>query len=266
MKGQIRSNDGSVLAQTVVLEDGREERYYPYGALFDHAVGYASMGKTGIESLGNFYMLSSHTNVLEQVVRGLAGEKNPGDDVYTTLNMRLQQAACDGLGDHKGAVLVLEPDTGKILAMVSKPGYDANVLEENWEQLVADQGSAGLLNRGTQGLYPPGSIFKLVTLLEYIREHPDTYEAYRFDCDGVFEADGYTIQCYHQTAHGSQTLAQAFANSCNGAFASLGLSLDMRGMAQTAEELLYNQELPLSIEYSKSTFSPLEDARAWEIS
>ncbi len=266
VKGRIRSDDGTILAQTVVSEDGQEVRTYPYGSLFDHVVGYESMGKTGLESLGSFYMLSSHVNMLEQVIRELAGEKSPGDDIYTTLDMDLQQTAYDALGDRRGAVVVLEPDTGKILAMVSKPGYDPNGLEESWEQLAADEESARLLNRSTQGLYPPGSIFKIVTLLEYIRENPDTYKDYRFECDGVYEAEGYTIQCYHQTAHGSQNLEQAFANSCNGAFADLGFSLDNRGLVRTAEELLYNQELPLSVAYNKSTFTLPDDARDWEIS
>lgn len=266
VKGQIRSNDGSVLARTTVDQDGQETRKYPFGPLFAHAVGQDFMGKTGLESLGEFYMLSSHTNMLERVVRELAGEKSPGDDIYTTLDVQLQQIAYDELGDRKGAVIALEPDTGKILVMVSKPGYDANLLEEEWELLVKDSENARLLNRGTQGVYPPGSIFKIVTLLEYLRENPDGYETYRFNCDGIFEADGYKIQCYHQIAHGSQTLAQAFANSCNGAFASLGLSLDIQSLNQTAEELLYDQELPLAVEYKKGSFALSEDAREWEIS
>lgn len=69
----------------------------------------------------------------------------------------------------------MEPDTGKILAMVSKPGFDPNQLSSQWESLISgDNTEAQLLNRAAQGVYPPGSTFKIVTLLEYIREHPDT--------------------------------------------------------------------------------------------
>lgn len=110
--------------------DGEENetRVYPFGDIFDHAVGYSTKGKTGIEALANFYLLTSHVNLMEQVGNELTGNKNPGDDVYTTLDTELQQAAYTALGARKGVVIAMEPDTGKILAIVSKPGYDPNSL------------------------------------------------------------------------------------------------------------------------------------------
>ncbi len=266
LRGQILSDDGTVLARTLTEEDGTEIRQYPFGGLFAHVVGYTSKGKTGLEALGNFYMLTSHVNLLEQVVTELSGEKNPGDNVYTTLDVGLQQAASAALGDQNGAVVVLEPDTGKILALVSKPGFDPNTVAQDWEALTEEEGGqARLLNRACQGLYPPGSIFKLVTALEYMRECPDSFSQYEFDCDGRFEAGDYTIQCYHKTAHGKVDLESAFANSCNGAFANLGLELDLGRLAGTAEELLYNRELPLSLAYNKSSYTMAEGADAWEV-
>lgn len=265
VRGKIRSNNGTVLAETLVGEGGAETRSYPYGPLFAHAAGYLTRGKTGLEAIGNFYMLTSHINLAEQVVRELSGGKNPGDDIYTTLDVELQQTAWDALGDRKGAVVVMEPDTGKILAMVSKPGYDPNTLNQDWEWMVEDEdGQARLLNRATQGLYPPGSVFKLVTLLEYIREHPEDYKDFRFDCGGIYEEGEYKIQCYNRTAHGSVSLEEAFANSCNGAFASMGLGLDKARTRRTAEELLYNSQLPLAVAYSQSAFRMEEDADTWE--
>jgi len=160
----------------------------------------------------------------------------------------------------------MEPDTGKILAMVSTPDFDPNAVADIWEDLISGENNqAQLLNRAAQGLYPPGSTFKIVTLLEYIREHPKDYQDFRFDCDGYFEYKGAKIQCYHGNAHGSQDLAQAFANSCNGAFASLGLKLDLFSLSQTAEELLFNREQPLALPYTKSRFSMKEGAQIWEI-
>lgn len=266
LRGKILSSDGAVLARTETGEDGSETRVYPYGELFAHVVGYSTKGKTGLESLGNFYMLTSHVNLIDQVVAELSGMKRPGDHVVTTLDLELQQTASDALGDRRGAVVVMEPDTGKILAMVSKPAYDPNTLEQDWEQLIsADNDQAQLLNRASQGLYPPGSTFKIVTLLEYIREHPQDYDQYHFDCDGYYEHGDYTIQCYHGTAHGSETLASAFANSCNGAFAGLGLELNLKRLEETAEMALFNRDLPFSMAYSKSRFSMTEGANDWEI-
>ena len=112
IRGEILSNDGTVLAKTNVAEDGTEVREYPYGSLFAHVVGYSDQGKTGLESLANFYLLSSHMNLVEQAVNELSDAKNLGDQVVTTLDVGLQQAASDALGDRRGAVVVMEPDTG----------------------------------------------------------------------------------------------------------------------------------------------------------
>ena len=267
VRGRILAADGTVLAENRTDGEGNETRIYPFGTVFDHVVGYSSNGKTGIESLANFYLLTSHVNLAEQVVNELGGTKSQGDDVYTTLDPELQQAAWAALGDHRGAVIAMEPDTGKILAMVSKPGYDPNTLAQDWEVLNADQGGQSpLLNRAAQGLYPPGSTFKIVTALEYMREHPQDYKDYRFDCSGTYVNGDYTIRCYHGESHGSQDFVQAFANSCNGAFASLGLELNLASLKGTAEELLFNRELPLTgFPYKESSFVMEPGAGTWEI-
>ena len=120
VRGSILSDDGTALAETLVDESGGETRSYPYGSLFAHVVGYSGQnGKTGLEALGNFYLLSSHVNLAEKVFNELIGSKNVGDNIVTTLNLELQQVASDALGDRRGAVIVMEPDTGKVLAMVS---------------------------------------------------------------------------------------------------------------------------------------------------
>lgn len=267
VRGRILAADGTVLAENRTDGEGNETRIYPFGTVFDHVVGYSSNGKTGIESLANFYLLTSHVNLAEQVVNELGGTKSQGDDVYTTLDPELQQAAWAALGDRRGAVIAMEPDTGKILAMVSKPGYDPNTLAQDWEMLNADGGGQSpLLNRAAQGLYPPGSTFKIVTALEYMREHPQDYKDYRFDCSGTYVNGDYTIRCYHGESHGSQDFVQAFANSCNGAFASLGLELDLASLRGTAEELLFNRELPLTgFPYKESSFVMEPGAGTWEI-
>ena len=265
-RGRILDKSGTVLAETRTGEDGKEKRVYPYGELFSHVVGYSVRGKTGLEALGNFYLLTCHLNPVSQVTARLAGTKNPGDQIITSLDVRLQQAAGGALGGRKGVVAAMEPSTGRILAMVSNPGFDPNTVLEAWDTITADgDGQARLVNRASQGLYPPGSVFKIVMVLEYIREHPDDYEEFRFDCDGYFERGEYTIQCYHGNAHGSQNLSQAFANSCNGAFAAMGLEMDMQALAETAGELLFNRDQPVSLAYSQSRFLMGEEAGEWEI-
>ena len=182
VRGKILDKDGNVLAETTTAEDGSEYRYYPYGNLYAHVVGFSSQGKSGLESAENFELLTSHAFFLEKLKNEFQDEKNIGDNVITTLNTQLQEAAYNALGSYKGAVVVLEPSSGKILAMVSKPDFDPNTVAENWEFLSTDENSY-LLNRATQGAYAPGSTFKLVTALEYMREHGD-YNAYGYTCQG----------------------------------------------------------------------------------
>ena len=267
VRGKIMAGDGTVLAETQVDADGNETRGYYYGSVFDHAVGYSAKGKTGIEALANFYLLTSHVNLLEQVGNELSGRKNPGDNVYTTLDAELQQAAYAALGDRKGVVIAMEPDTGKVLAMVSKPGYDPNTLLQDWDWLTdGGNGEGQLLNRATLGLYPPGSTFKIVTALEYMREHPGGYRDYQFDCSGVYVNGDYRIKCYHGTAHGHQDFTRSFANSCNGAFSSLGLGLNLGAFRDTAKSLLFNSPLPITgLPYKQSSFQMGPGADTWEI-
>ena len=144
--------------------------------------------------------------------------------------------------------------------MVSKPDYDPNQIEEIWDSLVEDKESGVLLNRTTQGLYPPGSTFKIVTALEYMRENPDTYQNYGFQCNGSFSDGADRINCYHGQSHGSVNFARAFAKSCNASFANIGVELDKGEFQDTLDDLLFNQELPLELSYNKSRIEVYDDS------
>ena len=182
------------------------------------------------------------------------------DNVVTTLNYDLQDTAYEALGKYDGAIVVMEPSTGKILAMVSKPDYDPNNIAEDWDELTAeDSESSVLLNRATQGLYPPGSVFKIFTTLEYVHENSD-YEDYSFDCNGKFTEGDSVIHCYKNKRHGQEDLIGSFADSCNSSFASLGLTLDSDSFTELCDSLLFNTSLPLRFESSKSSFSLDADA------
>ncbi len=244
VRGNIVSSDGEVLARTDVSEDGTEERVYPYGNMFAHAVGYDSNGKSGLESEANFSLLTSHAFFLEQLENEFRGEKNMGDTVVTTLNTTLQSTAYQALGDRRGAVIALDPSTGKVLAMVSKPDFDPNTIEADWDTLVSDESNSSLLNRATMGQYPPGSTFKLVTALDYFRKK-GSLQGYSYLCEGSITLENHTIQCYNATVHGQEDFESAFANSCNCAFADVGTILGGSSLRDTAEELLFNHSLPM---------------------
>lgn len=250
-RGSIYARGGEILAQTEV-RDGQEERVYPYGRLFSHIVGYSTKGRTGVEALANYYLINTSVPLADKAANGAAGRKNPGDSVYTTLDVNLQQTADSQLGIYKGAVVVTEVSTGKILAMVSHPDFDPNEISDIWDSLLQDKDSSVLLNRALQGQYPPGSTFKIVTALGYIRENPDSYDSYAFRCGGYFKEGENRISCYHGTNHGQVDFESSFAKSCNASFANMGISLDRSLFRQTVDGLLFNQPLPVALPYSRS--------------
>lgn len=251
-RGSIYSASGEILAKTVEDEEGNERREYPYGNLFAHVVGYSVNGKMGVEAQTNYYLINSNAPLSQKAGLDAGGEKYPGDDVYTTLNVELQQVASTALGVYRGAIVVTEPSTGRILAMVSKPDFDPASIEEKWEELREDNESGTLLNRVTQGLYPPGSTFKIITALEYIRENPDNYSSYSYNCTGSLTRGEDRIQCYHGSVHGQVGFARSFAKSCNTSFANMGLMLNPKSFENTLSDLMFNEELPLNMNYSQS--------------
>ena len=182
----------------------------------------------------------------------------------TTLDADLQQAASDALGNFKGAVIVMEADTGKILAMVSKPDFDPNQIASNWETLNTDETNSPLLNRATSGSYAPGSVFKIVTTLAYMRQYSN-YSDYSYDCAGSITVDNTTIPCAGGNVHGHEDLRSSFANSCNSSFANLGLQLDIEGYRDTAKDLLFNSQLPSVLDYTKGSFVLDEESPTSEI-
>jgi len=251
-RGRIYAADGNLLAQTVENEDGSEKREYPYQSLFSHVVGYATNGRMGVEAQANYYLINSNAPLSQKAALDVSGEKYPGDDVYTTLNVELQQVASNALGIYQGAVIVTEPDTGKVLAMISKPDFNPELIADMWDELVQDEESSVLLNRATQGLYPPGSTFKIVTALEYIIENPDSYQTYSYNCTGAIKRGEDRIQCYHGSVHGTVGFERSFAKSCNTSFANMGFLLDRGRFRRTLDRLLFNQELPVAFNYNIS--------------
>lgn len=238
VRGTIETSDGKVIAETITDEDGNETRNYPYKNMFAHVGGYAMNGGSGLEAYNNVRLLTSHVFFAKQFANNLQEEKNLGDNIITTLDYDLQKTAYEALGNHRGAVVVMEPKTGKVLAMVSKPDYDPNDIEELWDSFLEDTSDkATLVNRATQGQYPPGSTFKILTLIEYLRENPDADNVYSYECKGKHaNEDGDIINCYHNTVHGTLNLQESFTHSCNSSFVNIGLSIDREKLVELCKD------------------------------
>ena len=263
-RGKILSRDGEELAVSEKDDSGKEVRKYPYDEVFAHAVGYVSKGKTGIEDFANYYLINSNIDLSKKVEYDNKGLKYPGDNVITTFDVDLQRIAYNALAGRRGAVVVTNPKTGEILAMVSRPGFNPNTLLEDWDNMIKDTtGNAMLLNRVTQGQYPPGSTFKIVTTLGYLKEHPTDYGDYRFSCSGRFSSEkGGTISCYHGQKHGNVDLEMSFAKSCNSSFANIGVGLKEETFDNVLSDLMFNEELPIDYRSKKSSAGYPEDKSA----
>ena len=263
IRGEIRDRNGVVLAESIKKEDNII-RLYPYERAFSHVIGYSHQGKTGIEALMDIDLLKSNLSVYDRFVSSIKGEEKQGDCAVTTLDTTLQLLANELLGENRGAIVAMEPSTGKILAMVSKPDFDPNYIENDWDFLLADTEKSPLLNRSTQGLYPPGSTFKILTTLAYLHKHLETDFVYF--CKGKEFFGNKELHCYNDKAHGRQNLEEAFSNSCNGAFAKMGQEISTDDLSVLCDRLLFNQPLPYPLPYSMSSFILSEEPSDAEIS
>ena len=261
-RGGIYASDReTILASTETWVDdegtAHQDRTYPFGRMYAHVVGYAPLGGSGLEEYFKYDLLHSDLPLSDKVkydeMDTADGRLYPGNNLITTLDPALQEAAYNAMGDYEGAVIVSDPATGRILAMVSKPDYDPNEIVQNWEDLLNDTTSGTLLNRVTQGMYPPGSTFKIVDAAALLTQDPEEMEDYDFTCTGVFEEDGDSIHCYEYEVHGEVDLTESFAHSCNSSFANIGTNvISTDQMERTLDTMLFNKDLPYDLPCSKS--------------
>jgi peptidoglycan glycosyltransferase len=241
-RGAILVN-GSPVAESVPSQDQFEyQREYPLPFRYAHVTGFYSYiyGASGVESNQNDILSGSDERLfVDRIVDMVSNTQPEGGAVSLTLDPQAQTAAFDAIQalgpDTKAAVVAIEPATGRILAMVSNPTYDPNVLashdlesvEDAWEQLISDE-SEPMFNRAIQEIYPPGSTFKLVTAaaaLESGDYEPDTMVPGGVALD-LPQTDNTLPNSGGGSCGGEQvTLTQALMVSCNVAFGALGLEL-----------------------------------------
>ena len=250
-RGTIYDKNGLVLAESV-LEDGSYYRTYPYGSVFSHVIGYAGLGGSGLESKYNLELQDPEWEIWQRIVNLATGDLIRGKELVTTLDTDLQQLVKDQLGKQRGAIVVMEPSTGKILAMVSYPDFDPNYIADNWDSLRQDEENSPLINRATQGAYPPGSVFKTVTVLAGLSGL--SMDNYEYDCAGRIIVGGNQIRCFDETVHGHVNLKSAFSVSCNSFFSQLGLDIGAEQLRLTADSLLFNYSYPFVLDHSTSSF------------
>ena len=199
-RGDILDREGEVIATSTRQEDGIYKREYPRGRMAAHITGYSSVGKTGVEAAENFELMKLHNELFQRVSSVVRKTELQGNSVALTMDMDIQTTAGNLLGSAKGAIVVMEPSTGRILALQAYPDFDPNTVEAQWDTLKEDADSP-LVNRATQGLYPPGSTFKTVTALAGM-EYLSDWQSFQVECTGERVFQDKVIHCYNNKVHG----------------------------------------------------------------
>ncbi|MEA4960265.1 peptidoglycan D,D-transpeptidase FtsI family protein [Lutispora sp.] len=257
IRGDIQDRNGVVLTSSKIHKNAIQ-RNYAYGRSFSHIIGYSAkaLGSTGIEALYDQELSSA--NAIETLKGKAKGEKIKGNAVKLTLDKTLQVYSSDLLKGKKGAIAALNPKTGEILALVSKPDYNPSNVTENWNDLIEDRNSP-LLNRALDGLYPPGSIFKVITTSSALNNN---YKDFEIDCSGKINIEGYEIKDSNDKAHGQIDLNRAFTLSCNSYFVSLGLELGNNNIYNEAIKFKFNKGIQGDIKSKSSNFSRKSDNKS----
>ncbi|MCI9889970.1 penicillin-binding protein 2 [Micrococcales bacterium 31B] len=268
-RGAIIVNGNAVASSVSVDDSYGYQREYADGPLYAAVTGYYSVivGRSGLENSMNEDLNGNADALFYQRISSLlSGNKNTGATVELTIDPATQQAAADALGDQRGAVVALDVTTGKILAMYSSPTYDPNQLASHdgtavtsaWQTLTSDPANP-LINRAIGGdLYPPGSVFKLVTAaaaLESGKYTPNT----EIPGPASITLPGTSTSLPNDSgaacgANDESTLGVALAQSCNTSFANLGMELGAEALATQAEKFGFGAELQVPMAVTPSTF------------
>jgi len=283
----LEANRDSLPSFTINMEF---DRSYPYGTIAAHVLGYmGEVSKEELESEEADYSLGEKSGKYgleasyERVLRGKKGFRGvslyvskdkriitaqkdpvPGKSIVTSIDIELQKVAEEALGEEKGVIIVSNPWTGEILALVSHPSFDPNKFIEGftkkeWENLIKNPDNP-LNNRAISSLYPPGSIFKLIvalSALENKKVSPDD----RFFCPGEYWMGKYVFKCWKKGGHGRLDFIDGIAQSCNVVFFNVGLKVGDRVIEDYARRFFLDSKTGIDLPGELRGFIP---SREWK--
>jgi len=231
------------------------KRNYPYGKMMAHMLGYVS--EINIEELkqkdyktyspGDYIGKYGLERMYESNLRGIDGEKRvevdamgrevrtldmkdsiPGNNMYLNINLDVQIVVEKALEGKRGGCIALEPKTGAVVALTSRPAFDPNkfssgISKEDWKAIITDKAHP-LQNRVTQGRYPPGSTFKILTALKALEDGLINNNT-GFTCRGGFPFGNRVFKCWKKGGHGTVSIHRGIVESCDVFFYNVGLKL-----------------------------------------
>ncbi|MBP3884549.1 MAG: FtsW/RodA/SpoVE family cell cycle protein, partial [Olsenella sp.] len=239
-RGAIIAADGATLTESVKQSDGTYARTYPQGNVATHTVGYLSSqyGASGIEATMN-QTLTGHSDysTWSSAINAMAGIETPGSSVVLTINSQMQKAAEQALQGHRGAIVVLNPSTGAVLAKASNPSFDYNDIGA-----AMSGNNASLVDRATQTLYTPGSTFKIVSLAAALDSGVATLDS-TYRAPASIEIGGAKVTNIDGEAWSSLSLKEALTYSVNTVFGQLGQQVGASKLVSYSDAFGYGQKL-----------------------
>ncbi|GAA2665804.1 MULTISPECIES: penicillin-binding protein 2 [Actinosynnema] len=277
-RGSIIASDGTPLATVTPIPDkDRWQRVYSNGPMYLPVTGYLAnnFGSNGLERAENDLLIGEDDRLFTRRLSDLITGRDPkGASLQVTINPKAQQAAYEALGDRTGAVVAIEPKTGKILALVSTPSFDPNKLavqniaEEQayWNEVTQDNAAQPDANRALSWTYPPGSTFKLVVAAAGLEEGMD--KSTQVDARPTITLPGTNTELPNFNGNNcnngvNATLEQAIAESCNTAFAKLASDLGTAKLREQAAKFgIDDQKYQVPMTTAASTIGPIPDQPA----
>lgn len=250
-RGRILASDGTVIAKSVPKGKGAALRYvrrYPEGSLYGHPIGYSFVkyGDSEFEQFHNEELIGEGSE-FSSIVDELLGERQEGNDIVTSIDSGAQQLALAELQEAGfGAVVAIEPSTGAVKVMASNAPFDPNRVPYEYSKLATNEIETPLLNRATQGLYPPGSTFKVVTAAAGLDSGVITPET-TIDAPGSLEVEGTPLQNDFNEDFFGATLDTALTNSVNTWFGQLGQQLGNDTLFEYMERFGFNAKPPIDL-------------------
>lgn len=237
-RGSIYDRNGNPLVYSEKDEYGQSQRIYNNGLVNSTFTGYNSIkyGKSGLEESYNKELLNISDKSISKL-RDMVVQSGQGNDLNLTIDQQIQEIAYQSLGDYIGSIVVMDPRNGEVLAMVSKPSYDPNSLEYDWDSLIQSS-DAPLLNRASQGVYRPGSTMKIVTADAILKAKLNT----SFNDTGKVTIQGYDIENYGGYSYGGVNLREAFVKSINTYFAKKTDELGKDFYSDVSEDYMFNKD------------------------